>query len=95
MEIDKETRETILENMAVLGFNINSMGHLMEDPKYYSDTQIFGVLILQINSVIEDILKTFDISEEDYREYLLKCADDTERIVLIQRDTGYDNIEFG
>jgi hypothetical protein len=91
---EDSVKSRVLENIVILGFHINTLGNLMDDPKYYADRKVFEFLILQHSHVIEEFMNIFKITEEEYRSQIVECAKDNSRMVTIERDTGYDDIAF-
>ena len=89
-----DLRNNVVDIVVTLGFHINTMGALYADPRYYSEKEIFGMLITQSSDIVNYLMNKFGITEDEYKERISKCVREN-KIITIERDTGYENIEFG
>ena len=87
-------REKVVEIVVTMGFNINTLGAFYEDPRYYSEKSVFEMLIIQASDITNYLMEEFEITEDEYKERVSKYIKE-ERIVTIERNTGYENVEFG
>ena len=94
IEEQDDFRESIVEIVVTFGFHINTMGALYSDPRYYSEKQVLGMLITQISDITNYFMERFQITEDEYKERVSKYVKENQ-IITIERDTGYENIEFG
>lgn len=94
IEEQDDFRESIVEIVVTFGFHINTMGALYSDPRYYSEKKVLGMLITQVSDITNYFMERFQITEEEYKERVSKYLKENQ-IITIERDTGYENIEFG
>lgn len=87
-------RDKMIEIAITLGFHINTLGRLWEEPRYFSEKDVFSVLILQESEITNTLMELYNITEEEYREKVAQYVKE-EKMITIKRDTGNENIEFG
>ncbi|GEM_PF-3994527 len=90
----KDLRDTTIEIVVGLGFHINILGKMYEDPRYYSEREVFGLLIQQTSEFINYYMLFFGITEEEYKEKVSQYVKEN-KLIFIDRNTGFENVEFG
>lgn len=87
-------RDEILEVVVRLGFVVNATGSLYGEPKFYSEKQVLGMIVMEVSDITNYFMEKFKITEEEYKGLVTKYIKEN-KIVTIERDTGYGNVEFG
>jgi hypothetical protein len=87
-------RDEILEAVVRLGFVINAAGSLYGEPRFYSEQKVLGMIIIEVSDITNYFMEKFQITEEEYKELVSKYIKE-DKIITIERDTGYGNVEFG
>lgn len=87
-------RDKMLEIVVRLGFVVTATGSLYEEPRFYSDKEVLGTIVMEISDITNYFMEKFQITEEEYRGLVSKYIKEN-KIITIERDTGYGNVEFG